>query len=55
VSLLFVGLVNLGILGALNGLIEGPRGDPTNALDPEMAEQLLAAMRGLERSLAKRS
>jgi hypothetical protein len=55
VSLLFVGVVNLGILGALRGLIEGPRRASTTALNPEMAEQLLAAMEGLERRLAELS
>jgi hypothetical protein len=52
VSLLFVGVVNLGILGALRGLIEGPSHD---ALSQEDAEQLRDAMESLERKLAELS
>src|SRR6266516_4763802 len=55
VSLLFVGVVNLGILAALRGLIEGPSRDSTAGLTPEMAEQLRDAMESLERKLAELS
>jgi hypothetical protein len=51
VSLLFVGLVNLGILVALRGLIENPLGNPTNAPTAAMVEQLRAAIESLERRL----
>jgi hypothetical protein len=50
-----VGVVNLGILGALRGLIEGPREDPTTELTPEMVEQLRTAMVSLERKLSEPS
>ena len=53
VSLLFVGVVDLGILGALRGLIEGPREDSTAGLSPETVEQLRAAMESLERKLTE--
>jgi hypothetical protein len=52
VSLLFVGVVNLGILGALRGLIEGPSRD---TLSPEEAQQLRDAVERLERKLAELS
>jgi hypothetical protein len=52
VSLLFVGAVDLGILGALRGLIESPREDSAVGLNPETIEQLRAAMESLERKLA---
>ena len=53
VSLLFVGVVQLGILGALSGLIEGPRGDSSAGLSPETVDELRAAMESLERKLAE--
>jgi hypothetical protein len=53
VSLLFVGVVQLGILGALSGLIEDPQRDSTAGLSPETVEELRAAMESLERRLAE--
>jgi hypothetical protein len=53
VSLLFAGVVDLGILGALRGLIEGPREDSTAELSPEMVERLRAAMESLEQKLTE--
>lgn len=54
VSLLFVGVVNLGILVALGGLIENLQGDSTTALSPQAVDQLRTAMESLERKLAEK-
>jgi hypothetical protein len=54
VSLLFVGVVNLGILVALGGLIGNLQGDSTTALSPQAVDQLRTAMESLERKLAEK-
>ncbi len=53
VSLLFVGVVQLGILGALSDLIERPREDSSTGLSLETVDGLRAAMETLERRLAE--
>jgi len=51
--MLFVGVVQLGILGALRGLIEGPREDSSAGLSPETVDELRAAIESLERKLGE--
>jgi ABC-type transporter Mla maintaining outer membrane lipid asymmetry permease subunit MlaE len=55
VSLLFVGVVNVALAGALAALISTPEQESAPALTPETVEQLRAAMESLERRLAELS